>query len=47
MSKTDYPSVDLNAILNVIRTEWDLLMGLAGAAGAALTSDEEGAGSPQ
>jgi glycosyltransferase involved in cell wall biosynthesis len=36
----------LSGTLNLIKAEWDLLMGLAGAAGAALTSDEEGADAP-
>ena len=36
----------LSGTLNLIKAEWDLLMGMAGAAGAALTSDEEGADAP-
>ncbi len=32
----------LSGTLHLIKAEWDLLMGIAGAAGAALTSDEEG-----
>ena len=40
------PSEDDHALrgtLQLIKAEWDLLMGMAGAAGAALASDEEGA----
>ncbi len=43
------PSEDdkaLRGTLQLIKAEWDLLMGMAGAAGAALTSDEEGADAP-
>jgi glycosyltransferase involved in cell wall biosynthesis len=36
----------LSGILHLIKAEWDLLMGMAGAAGSALTSDEEGADAP-
>jgi len=36
----------LRGTLHLIKAEWDLLMGMAGAAGAALTSDEEGADAP-
>jgi hypothetical protein len=36
----------LSGTLHLIKAEWDLLMGIAGAAGAALTSDEEGGDSP-
>jgi glycosyltransferase involved in cell wall biosynthesis len=36
----------LSGILHLINAEWDLLMGMAGAAGTALTSDEEGADTP-
>ena len=36
----------LSGTLHLIKAEWDLLMGIAGAAGAALTSDEEGADAP-
>ena len=43
------PSEDdkaLRGTLQLIKAEWDLLMGMAGAAGAALTSDEEEADAP-
>ena len=36
----------LSGTLHLIKAEWDLLMGIAGAAGAALTSDEEGGDAP-
>lgn len=36
----------LSGTLHLIKAEWDLLMGMAGAARAALTSDEEGADAP-
>jgi hypothetical protein len=36
----------LSGTLHLIKAEWDLLMGMAEAAAAALTSDEEGADAP-
>lgn len=47
VSRTAEDDTRLSATLNVIRAEWDLLMSMAGAAGAALTSDEEVLNAPR